>query len=317
MEEDVPIESKLITKRIAAAQKAVEGQNFSARKHLLEYDDVMNKQRTAVYGMRRNLLEGADQKERITTIIDGIVGTFMEMRCPPGTPGDTWDLATLESDVLTQFGVKIHQAQLLGQTRDAIEQQILELVLRRYQEKESLVGAGIMRETERMVMLHVIDAQWKDHMLSMDHLKEGIGLRAYGQKDPLVEYKRESFQIFQDMMDRIEDETIKILFFLQAEDASGRVYSGHEDDEEDFAAPVGVPAEPPSNLDSGRAAAQAVMSDFTQRVHKQKEREMAQMQVGAPAAGTGPQTVIKGDKVGRNDPCPCGSGKKYKKCHGS
>jgi len=316
MEEDVPIESKLITKRIAAAQKAVEGQNFSARKHLLEYDDVMNKQRTAVYGMRRNLLEGADQKDRIVTIIDGMVGNFMEMRCPSDARADQWDLVTLESDILTQFGVKIHQQELLGQTRDVIEQQILEKVMKRYREKEALVGPEVMRETERMVMLHVIDAQWKDHMLSMDHLKEGIGLRGYGQKDPLVEYKRESFQIFQDMMDRIEDESIKILFFLQAEDGTGRLYSGGDDDEDDDPEqlqPVGAPAADPGD----RQAAQAVMADFTQRVHKQKEREMAQLQVGGPEPGAGPQTVVKGDKVGRNDPCPCGSGKKYKKCHGS
>ena len=323
MEEDVPIESKLITKRIAAAQKAVEGQNFSARKHLLEYDDVMNKQRQAVYGMRRNLLEGQDQRERIHTIIDGMVGNFMEMRAPTGSPRDAWDLPTLESDVLTQFGVKFGAAQMVGSSREAIEARILELVMKRYTEKEALVGPEVMRETERMVMLHVIDQQWKDHMLSMDHLKEGIGLRGYGQKDPLVEYKKESFQIFQDMMDRIEDESIRMLYFLQADSGSpiGFDDDGDEIDYSDSAtADGGAPhlngaAHPPGEEE--RKAAQAKMNDFTRTVQKQKERELEQVQfIGGQSGPTPPQTVIKGDKLGRNDLCYCGSGKKYKKCHG-
>ena len=215
MEEDVPIESRLITKRIAAAQEAVEAQHFASRKHLLEYDDVMNKQRQAVYGMRRQLLEGADQTERINEIIQGIVASFIDVRCPEKTHASEYDLTGLQSDVLTQFGVKIELEELNGLLKQEIEDHINELLGRRFKEKEELIGPENMREAERMVMLNVIDNQWKDHLLSMDHLKEGIGLRGYGQKDPLIEYKKESFELFQDMMDRIEDETIRYLFFLQ------------------------------------------------------------------------------------------------------
>ncbi len=193
MEEDVPIESRLITRRIAAAQKAVEVQHFEARKHLLEYDDVMNKQRGAVYGMRRALLEGKEQKQRVMEMVEGIVGGFIDIRCPENERPENWDLVTLKTDLLTQFGVKVEPAELGGMTADQIEDYVLDRVKRNYQDKEDLVGAEVMRETERMVMLSVIDEQWKDHLLSMDHLKEGINLRGYGQKDPLVEYKKESY----------------------------------------------------------------------------------------------------------------------------
>ena len=215
MEEDVPIESRLITKRIAAAQEAVEAQHFASRKHLLEYDDVMNKQRQAVYGMRRQLLEGIDQTERIKEIIQGIVASFSDIRCPEKAHTSEFDLTGLQSDVLSQFGVKIDLEELNGLLKQEIEDHINELLERRFKEKEDLIGPENMREAERVVMLNVIDNQWKDHLLSMDHLKEGIGLRGYGQKDPLIEYKKESFELFQDMMDRIEDETIRYLFFLQ------------------------------------------------------------------------------------------------------
>ena len=206
MEEDVPIESGMISKRIAAAQKAVEAQNFASRKHLLEYDDVMNKQRQAVYGMRRALLEGKEQKERIVEIVEGIVGSFIDRRCPERTHPSQFDLAGLQSDVLSAFGVKVDPEDLAGMSAPEIEGRVKDLLMKRYQEKEDLIGPENMREAECIVMLNVIDNQWKDHLLSMDHLKEGIGLRGYGQKDPLIEYKKESFTMFQDMMDRIEDD---------------------------------------------------------------------------------------------------------------
>ncbi len=220
MEEDVPIESRLITRRIMAAQKAVEVQHFEARKHLLEYDDVMNKQRQAVYGMRRALLEGQDQKERVMEMSQGIVGSFIDMRCPANERPENWDLQTLQTDLLTQFGVKIEPSELVGMTADQIEDYANERVKQNYQDKEDLVGPTVMRETERMVMLSVIDEQWKDHLLSMDHLKEGINLRGYGQKDPLVEYKKESYVLFQELMDRIEDETVRYLFFVRFQTGS-------------------------------------------------------------------------------------------------
>ncbi|MEJ7608377.1 MAG: preprotein translocase subunit SecA [Bryobacteraceae bacterium] len=191
MEEDVPIESRMITRRIAAAQKAVEAQNFAARKHLLEYDDVMNKQRQAVYTLRRNLLEGNEQKGRILEIVRGILGSFVDSRMPEGSQPHSWDLDGLQTDILTQFGVTLDLNAVREMDRAELEEHASEQLTRRYEEKEQMLGsdgAEVLRQTERMIMLNVIDNQWKDHLLSMDHLKEGIGLRGYGQKDPLVEY---------------------------------------------------------------------------------------------------------------------------------
>ncbi len=314
MTEDEPIESKLITKRIAAAQKAVEAQNFAARKHLLEYDDVMNKQRTAVYSMRRALLEGADQKEKVRDMIEGILNSFLDLRCGDDIKPFDWDLTALQSDILTQFGVKVDPAELADLSRVEIEDLIRERLFARYDEKERMVSPELMRETERIIMLNVIDAQWKDHLLSMDHLKEGIGMRAYGQKDPLIEYKKESFKIFQAMMDRIEDETIRYLFFLQMSTGDDTVltadYSREDESPEDS-----EPAEPEP---VAVAAAQSSLLDFTRNIQRKKDKEMAALQFtgGDASAPAKPAPVVNADKVGRNDPCPCGSGKKYKKCHG-
>jgi preprotein translocase subunit SecA len=313
MEEDVPIESKLITKRIAAAQKAVEAQNFASRKHILEYDDVMNKQRQAVYGMRRALLEGESQREHVLDIVRGILVEFLDTRVPEGSRVDQWDLTGLQSDVLTQFGVKINIGDLSQLDRPEIEDTVFEQIERRYQEKEQAIGTELMRETESMIMLNVIDNQWKDHLLSMDHLKEGIGLRGYGQKDPLVEYKKESFTLFQDMMDRIEEETARFLFFLQRVEQGGvpLPYPDIEEDEDgDEGEPVAVASEP------SREAQNAVL-DFTRNIQRKKEKELEQLQFAGGEATLAQQPVISHNKVGRNDPCPCGSGKKYKKCCGA
>jgi preprotein translocase subunit SecA len=337
MEEDVPIESRMISKRIAAAQKAVEAQNFAARKHLIEYDDVMNKQRQAVYGMRRQLLEGKEQKERAVEIIHGIVGSFIDLRCPERVHPGTFDLSGLQSDVLSQFGVKIDLQELAGFSRQEVEDHINELLERRYNEKEELIGPENMREAERMVMLNVIDNQWKDHLLSMDHLKEGIGLRGYGQKDPLIEYKKESFTLFQDMMDRIEDETIRYLFFLQVTSGGGPgagpggdgdgsggpggrprpilPFSPEDEDEEDEDSDEEALVAASSDQ---RRAAQATVQDFTRNIQRKKEKEMAELQFAGGASGAvEKKQAISDKKAGRNDPCPCGSGKKYKKCCGS
>jgi len=334
MEEDVPIESGMITKRIASAQEAVEAQHFASRKHLLEYDDVMNKQRQAVYGMRRQLLEGTDQTERIKEIIGGIVASFIDVRCPEKTHITEFDLTGLQSDVLSQFGVKIDLEELHGMLRNEIEDHLNDLLGRRFKEKEELIGPENMREAERVVMLNVIDTQWKDHLLSMDHLKEGIGLRGYGQKDPLIEYKKESFALFQDMMDRIEDETIRYLFFLQVAGPGGPGGPGpdgdgggplgrpkpilpfaedeeDEEEENDEEALVGANAEQ-------RRAAQSAVEDFTRNIQRKKDKEMAELQfVGGSGTAIEKKQAISEKKAGRNDPCPCGSGKKYKKCHGA
>ena len=305
MEEDVPIESGLITKRIAAAQKAVEAQNFAARKHILEYDDVMNKQRQAVYGMRRKLLQGDDQRDRINEIIEGILGSFVDSRLPEKQPYHTWDWLGLQTDVLTQFGVKIDTEHLSELARREAEDEMIDLLKAKYAEKETMLGIELLRETERMIMLSVIDNQWKDHLLSMDHLKEGIGLRGYGQKDPLIEYKKESFVLFQEMMDRIEDESIRYLFFMQRVERPAEILKPVE-------LPEGEIPEAPEEKDT--AAAKNSVMDFTRSIERKKEKELAavQMMGGGTTATKAP--VIAKKTVGRNDPCPCGSGKKYKKC---
>jgi preprotein translocase subunit SecA len=312
MEEDVPIESRLITKRIAKAQESVEAQNFGARKHLLEYDDVMNKQRKAVYGMRRGLIDGLDQRDRVLDMVRGIVQSFVERRCAENVRETEWDMAGLRTDVLSEFGFKFESQMLADLRPDGIGDAIVDQLARKYEEKERTVGSEIIRETERMIMLHVIDDQWKDHLLTMDHLKEGIGLRGYGQKDPLVEYKKESYVLFQEMMDRIEDETIRYLFFLQpvSNDRAPLPYEPAEDIEE-------TPEISAAAAGAQRAAAQGNLQDFTRNIQKKKEREMAELQFVGGGTSTPQQPVLKGNKVGRNDPCPCGSGKKYKKCCGA
>jgi preprotein translocase subunit SecA len=312
MEEDVPIESGLITKRIAKAQEAVEAQNFEARKHLLEYDDVNNKQRQAVYGMRRQLLEGIDQRERILDMVRGIVEQYLDLRCPSDKYPDTWDLPGLRTDILSQFGLKIDVAEFSEATQDEAAEKICERLRQKYQEKEELVGADVMRHTERIVMLQVIDNQWKDHLLSMDELKQGIGLRAHGQKDPLVEYKKESYDLFTAMMDRIEDETVRFLYFLQVRSGSGPVLPYPDEDEEE----PGEEAPPPDPNEQRRLAAQSSLEDFTRNVQRKKDKEMAELQLVGGDGSNAPKPVVAGKKVGRNEKCPCGSGKKYKHCHG-
>jgi preprotein translocase subunit SecA len=316
MEEDVPIESGMIAKRILKAQEAVEAQNFEARKHLLEYDDVNNKQRQAVYGLRRQLLEGVEQKGRILDMVRGIVEQFIDIRCPEDKHPDTWDLATLRNDVVTSFGVKIDLAELSGLTRVEITDAIFERLQQKYLEKEELVGPDVMRQTERIVMLQVIDNQWKDHLLSMDELKQGIGNRAYGQKDPLVEYKKESYELFTAMMDRIEDETVRYLYFLQVNIGAPTPGPYPDEDEEEGGDEEAIEAPKPEPSEHQRQAAKATIEDFTKNIQRKKEKELEALHFGGDGTAE-TKTVNGGQKVGRNDPCPCGSGKKYKKCHGA
>ncbi len=311
MEEDVPIESKMISKRIAKAQEAVEVQNFETRKHLLEYDDVNNKQRQAVYGRRRQLLEGIDQKESVLDMMRGIIEEFIDARCPSDKHPDTWDLGSLRNDVLTSFGTKIDLNELADMSIDEMADAIFNKLRQKYQEKEDLVGADIMRQTERIVMLQVIDNQWKDHLLSMDELKQGIGNRAYGQKDPLVEYKNESYELFTAMWDRIENETVRYLYFLQVNIGERPVLPFPEEDEEEEQEEA---RSEPSEQE--RLSAQTQMEDFTRNIQRKKEKELRDLQFVGGDGSTSAQPVSVGQKVGRNDPCPCGSGKKYKKCHG-
>jgi preprotein translocase subunit SecA len=334
MTEDVAIDDKIISKRIAAAQKAVEAQNFAARKHLLEYDDVMNKQRNAVYGMRRSLLEGADQKERILDMVRGIVGSFIDVRCPATDKTANYDVTGLQTDVLNQFGVTINTAEFEDLDRTSMEERLLEILRSRYAEKEALIGPEGFRQAERILMLHIIDNQWKDHLLSMDHLKEGIGLRGYGQKDPLVEYKKEAFTLFQGLMDSVEDEIVRNLFFMRIEAGEPAVHLEQHDllSDAQFLAPqvngeetehgdllVAQDVAPEPQVIEPNPAAQKQMLDFTRNIQRKKEKELEALQFisSDTSTTTDNQPHLAGPKVGRNDPCPCGSGKKYKKCHGA
>jgi preprotein translocase subunit SecA len=280
MTEGVPIESKLISKRIENAQKAVEAQNFEARKHLLEYDDVMNKQRETIYSLRRAVLEGTDQKELVLEKAEEIAFELVDIYCPREQHPDEWNVTQFSNEVLNQFGFEPKAAgiEVTSLNHDTLADALIEKVNARYEEKEKLFSAATLRWLERRILLDVVDAQWKDHLLSLDHLKEGIGLRGYGQKDPLVEFKREAFTLFDDLMDRIDKESVRFLFLMQ-------------------------PARPEEEAKQ------------IERRQRQQQQNL-QFQAG-PAQAEVPKPVRAGAKVGRNDPCPCGSGKKYKKCHGA
>src|SRR5438876_6590903 len=325
MEEGIPIESRLITRRIEKAQEAVEAQNFEARKHLLEYDDVMNKQREAVYGLRRQLLEGVDQKELILEdYVSGILGDLLEQHCPPKVHPEDWDLKGLKDAIFTRFGVDILAEGIKPETlnRQELGDAIFERLKERYDAKEKLIGPDAMRYHERMIMLSVLDQLWKDHLLNMDHLKEGIGLRGYGQKDPLVEYKRESFDMFEEMMQRFQEETVRYLYLMQvvepgAEGPSPRHPEGPAPTGDDGS---GVPAQLGGGGNGQRPPrlAATTIDEIEAEFARRKRRELEQ----ARMAGSGDLAPVQqirraGDKVGRNDPCPCGSGKKYKKCCGA
>ena len=212
MEEDDPIESKMVSKRIAGAQKSVEGQHYSTRKHLLEYDDVMNIQRKIVYGMRDSLLDGEEQKGRVAEMMKGLVGAIIEKNLPMKGYSETWNWEGLEDDMEEEFGIKIDTEALKGIKPKKIEETLVAQLAMVYGEKEKSIGADTLRSIESAVMLSIIDREWKDHLFIMDSLKEGIGLRSYAQQDPLIEYKREAFNTFKYMMSRIENDTISHLF---------------------------------------------------------------------------------------------------------
>ncbi len=217
MEEDIPIEHKMVTRAIERAQKQVESQNFSIRKHLLEYDDVMNKQRESIYKQRWAILQGKDMQKDVQELIVTLVDWIMENHVPEEKPPEEWDIESFKKNIISQFGIDIDELRIDWDTInfDELKETVLSRLNELFEEKEKIIGSPQMREFERLIMLQVIDSQWKDHLLAMDYLKEGIGLRGYGQRDPLVEYKKESYDMFQAMMDRIEEETIRYLYLLQ------------------------------------------------------------------------------------------------------
>jgi preprotein translocase subunit SecA len=286
MEDGVSIESKMVSKRIEAAQKNVESQNFSIRKHLLEYDDVMNKQRATIYTLRRQLLEQTDQRGEIQSIAQNIIDYLFDQHMNLEQMPEEWDLQGLKVQIAFQFGLDLNEAgiDLNNLERDEIRAAIWQRLEQTYSDKESAIGAEAMRYYERIIMLNIVDSQWKDHLQAIDHLKEWINQMGYAQKDPLVEYKKQSFDLFEAMLDRIDIETVRSLYHLQV----------------------------------------AVEEAPEQRLQRRPRRgHITFTKANATAAGAGedsgkPRTVVSDHpKIGRNDPCHCGSGKKYKKCHGA
>ena len=287
MEEGEVIEHGMVTKAIETAQKRVEAHNFEIRKHLLEYDDVMNRQRQIIYGERRKILEGENLRETVLEMAEEVLDSLVGLYVHEDTYPEEWDLRGLSEALYRQFGVDfaVQPEALQELTFGALRAEVWEKVREAYERREQELGAELMRVLEREVMLRVVDAQWKDHLLAMDHLKEGIGLRGYGQRDPLVEYKREGFEIFDAMVDRIKEQGVLYLYRLQ---------------------PVVSEAEP---------SAEAAGDGQTQpRIRREALRP-----VPKPSLRSSPPAAVaaKAGKIGRNESCPCGSGKKYKKCCGA
>jgi preprotein translocase subunit SecA len=267
----------MVTRAIENAQKKVEAHNFDIRKQLLEYDDVMNKQREVIYEQRRRVLRGENLTDLFLGMIDDRLNEILELYCPEGVYPEEWDFKGLDEGLARQFVMNPEdEAEMKELGRTALREHLVQKIDEAYKMKEAELGEPLMRQLEKMVMLRVIDTQWKDHLLAMDYLKEGIGLRGYGQKDPLVEYKREGFGMFAAMMERIKNDAVEHLFKIQVVK------------DQPAPAPRPAAAPPPARLQFSRGDAAAQ-----------------------------PKTVHRDvQKVGRNDPCPCGSGKKYKKCHG-
>jgi preprotein translocase subunit SecA len=269
MEEDVPIENRMVSKAIENAQKRVESQNFDIRKHLLEYDDVMNKQRLEIYAFRKEILQGENLRSRIFSMIDDITEELLSIYCSDDRHAEEWDIKGLKDAVYGIFSLSLEEE--LPENSGALKEKLSSEIENLYNRRENEIGEELVRYLEKVIVLQVVDSQWKDHLLAMDHLKEGIGLRGYGQRDPLVEYKKEGFEMFAEMSSRISTEIVTRLFKIQVQKS--------------------------------------------QEVEIRSHQRRANLNYNRGEGGT-VQTVTKGKKTGRNEPCPCGSGKKYKKCCG-
>jgi preprotein translocase subunit SecA len=322
MEEGVPIEHGMVTKAIERAQKQVEAQNFATRKHLLEYDDVMNKQRETVYSLRRELLEGEirlgeeetfDTRGYLMVLAEDLTESLVETHANKEQDPEQWDLAALRRGMVDLFGLDpagLEALPLEGMSPADMAEKLYRVAVERYEEKERIPGldASLLRRVERDIMLQIVDAQWKDHLYSLDHLKEGIGLRGYGQRDPLVEYKKESFALFQAMKGRFDEEMVKYLWRIQP------IVGGQEPP----AVPRPVRRPAPVTLSGSAAGA----STTAGRQSVSAGAAVASAAPPRPARTGGDDAAVKTvrrdePKIGRNDPCWCGSGKKYKKCHGA
>ncbi len=347
MEEGVPIESRMITKRIEAAQKAVEAQNFESRKHVLEYDDVMNKQREAVYALRRGLIEGTDQKELITEdYVAHILGNVLAEHAPEKAHPDQWQTEALFNALFDIFGAHLdNQVNAAELSRHELGEGLFDALRDRYEVKEQILGAPNMRYHERIVMLSVLDGLWKEHLLGMDHLKEGIGLRGYGQQDPLVAYKKESYDMFEAMMTRFQEDTVRNLFRMQILGPDGTpietreqltaLQNAAQQQAGQAAIPAGArqttaresfPGNPPNAAVLEQsvevpvapiASATTTIDRLEREFEKRKEQELASARSTGAADTADASSLQTGPKPGRNEECFCGSGKKFKKCHGA
>jgi preprotein translocase subunit SecA len=317
MTEGVPIESKFMSGRIENAQKSVEAQNFDARKHLLEYDDVMNKQRETIYSIRRSALEGKDQRDYVLGIAEDLARELVDTFCPREQHPDQWNTTQFLAETNAQFGIdmRVAGADPTTLSHEQLAETAAEAVTKRYEEKEKQFGADLMRWLERRIILDVVDSQWKDHLLSLDHLKEGIGLRGYAQKDPIVEFKKEAFVLFEDMMARIDNETIRYLFHIQVQQGEQPAEARQQRQEPQRTPPQSAAAAVASA--AARANEPQHLPAVAREIERRQQRQQKDLQYQTgPAQAEAPKPVKVGAKVGRNDPCPCGSGKKYKKCHG-
>ena len=300
MKEDDALEDRLVTRQIERAQRKVEAHNFDIRKHLLEYDDVANDQRKVIYEQRNELLEATDVAETVVDIRRDVIEDTCRRYVPADSIDEQWDLPALERALESEFSLKVELKALVGGEHELSTAQLWEKVQeaadRHFREKEAQIGPEVMRALERHVMLSVLDQQWKDHLASMDYMRQGIHLRGYAQKQPKQEFKREAFELFQDLLGRVKTELVQIL-------ARVRVRS-----EEEVAA---MEAEQQRKREGAAMEFQHASSGGYGA-----DEEAAEVQA-ARAAEPVVQTVVRDHpKVGRNDPCPCGSGKKYKQCHG-
>jgi preprotein translocase subunit SecA len=324
MTEGVPIESRLISKRIENAQKAVEAQNFEARKHLLEYDDVMNKQREVIYAERRRILQGESVRDFMLQTLRTKIEDAIDQNAPENVHPSEWDLETILTELEPIFPVKASMTveDLEKLDREEMAKRLYEVALAAYEAKEQEITPELMRVIEtQYIMLTIIDRLWVDHLYVMDALKTGIGLRGYGQKDPRVEYEKEAYEIFEDLKSNIADEAIKAVFHVHvdhtAPSSNGEPAEAALVPPEDALTgalpafepiPHGSLAPQPSRVDP--VVAQKLLgpvpgAEQKRDLHTNREQE----QPKKPARTE--------EKIGRNELCPCGSGKKYKKCHGA
>jgi preprotein translocase SecA subunit len=312
MEDGVPIEHRFVTRAIRNAQEKVEAHNFDIRKHLLEYDDVLNKQREVIYARRREILGREELRDDILEMIETQVTDLVALHCSEDVAPDTWDLATLDDAIFQQFNLRLGLPDMANEfdRPGQVEDFVAERVKAAYEERERLFTPPVLRHLERIIYLQTLDTLWRDHLLNMDHLKEGIGLRGYAQKNPLQEYQKEGYDLFEDMVRRLESDVVEkvmsVQLQVQAAPAQQPRVAAQGGAADALIEPMGEPAP---------VAMPAQLRDMEQRQRRPQRVQLSHgdQPVGGPS---GAPVTRDGEKVGRNDPCPCGSGKKYKKCHG-